>query len=145
MYATKFSVLMLAGLVAGAAPAAAQGSASRTETAAPGDSVRILVASNLKDDCSAGAMPELRINTSPKNGVLIIKVGKLKTPASHKCPNKEAAVLAAFYQSKDGFSGSDDVAIEVKKADGKTTTQSVTVNVSGTAKKSDAKKDATDL
>jgi hypothetical protein len=34
-------------------------------------------------------MPEFKVSGPPKNGSIITKVGKLKTPASYRCPNKE--------------------------------------------------------
>lgn len=149
MYAAKSNAFLAAGLLIGlaSAPAMAQDTATRTETAAPGKSVRILIASNLKDDCKPGSMPEIRISTSPKNGSLITKTGSVTTPASHKCPNKKTAATGVFYQSKDGFTGTDEVVVEVKKADGKTSTQTITITVGGSAVKGgdDTKKGATDL
>ncbi|MCC0805238.1 4-aminobutyrate aminotransferase [Methylobacterium sp. W2] len=149
MYAAKSNAFLAASLLIGLAsvPAMAQDTATRTETAAPGKSVRILIASNLKDDCKPGSMPEIRISTSPKNGSLITKTGSVTTPASHKCPNKKTAATGVFYQSKDGFTGTDEVVVEVKKADGKTSTQTITITVGGSALKGgdDTKKGATDL
>ncbi|WP_019904960.1 hypothetical protein [Methylobacterium sp. 77] len=149
MYAVKSNALLAAGLILGLAgvPALAQETANRSETAAPGKSVRILIASNLKDDCKPGSMPEIRISTSPKNGSLITKTGSVTTPASHKCPNKKTAATGVFYQSKDGYTGSDEVVIEVKKADGKTSTQTINITVGGAATKGgdSTKKGGTDL
>ena len=104
MYAVKSKTSLAAGLFLALAsvPAIAQDTATRSETAAPGKSVRILIASNLKDDCKPGSMPEIRISTSPKNGSLITKTGSVTTPSSHKCPNKKTAATGVFYQSKDG-------------------------------------------
>lgn len=142
--------LLSAGLLS-ASPVLAQTATTRSETATAGKSVRILVASNLKKDCSAGPTPELRISGSPKNGSLITKTGKLKTPASHRCPNKETAVQAVFYQSKAGFTGSDEVTVEVKNADGQVQTQTVKITVgagdakSGDQKAGEAKKEGADL
>ncbi|MCJ2132054.1 4-aminobutyrate aminotransferase [Methylobacterium sp. E-045] len=149
MYAAKSNAFLAAGLflAIASAPVLAQDTATRTETAAPGKSVRILIASNLKDDCKPGSMPEIRISTSPKNGSLITKTGSVTTPASHKCPNKKTAATGVFYQSKDGFTGTDEVVVEVKKADGKTMTQTINITVGGSATKGgdDTKKGATDL
>ncbi|MHC2001071.1 4-aminobutyrate aminotransferase [Methylobacterium sp. CM6241] len=149
MYAVKSKTFLAAGLFLALAsvPAMAQDTATRSETAAPGKSVRILIASNLKDDCKPGSMPEIRISTSPKNGSLITKTGSVTTPSSHKCPNKKTAATGVFYQSKDGFTGTDEVVVEVKKADGKTMTQTINITVGGSATKGgdESKKGATDL
>jgi len=126
--------------------ALAETTVTRSETAASGKSVRLVLAPNLKKDCAVGPMPEFRIVTAPKNGSIVTKTGKTKTPASYRCPNKEAAVQALFYQSKAGFTGSDEVTVEVKNADGAVQTQNIRLTVeAGSGKKDDAKKDSTDL
>ncbi len=136
-----FGVLLLA------APAAAQTTVTRSKTVAPGQTVRLEIAPNLKKDCSSGPMPEFKVSGAPKNGSVITKVGKLKTPASYRCPNKEAAVQALFYQANAGYSGQDEVTFEVKTSDGQIQTQTIKITVGGaTAKPStDAKKEGTDL
>jgi hypothetical protein len=94
-------------------------------------------------------MPEIRVSGAPKNGSLITKVGKIKTPAKYRCPSKEAAVQAVFYQSKDGFTGSDEVTVDVKDSDGNVQTQNIKITVnaakSDTVKPDAAKKESTDL
>jgi len=92
-------------------------------------------------------MPEFKVSGAPKNGSVITKVGKLKTPASYRCPNKEAAVQALFYQANAGYSGQDEVTFEVKSSDGQIQTQTIKITVGGAAAKpsTDAKKEGTDL
>lgn len=129
------------------APAYAQTTITKSETVASGKTVRIAIVPNLKKDCSAGPMPEFKVSGAPKNGSLITKVGKQKTPASYRCPNKETAVQGLFYQPKDGYTGSDEVTFEIKNSDGQVQTQNIkiTVGASSTKKDTDAKKDASDL
>ncbi|MGH1570216.1 Ig-like domain-containing protein [Methylobacterium sp. P31] len=133
--------LMLAG------PALAQAPATRSKTVAPGKTVRLEIAPNLKKDCSPGPMPEFKVSGPPKNGSVITKVGKVKTPARYRCPNKEAAVQALFYQPNSGFTGSDEVTFEVKSSDGQVQTQTVKITVGTSAAKSgdESKKEGTDL
>lgn len=50
-----FGVLLLAG------PAAAQTTVTRSKTVAPGQTVRLEIAPNLKKDCSSGPMPEFKV------------------------------------------------------------------------------------
>ena len=102
------AALLAGGLIlAGTAqvPAFAQTTVTRSKTVAPGKTVRLEIAPNLKKDCTPGPMPEFKVSGAPKNGSVITKVGKLKTPASYRCPNKEAAVQALFYQPNGGFTG----------------------------------------
>ena len=144
------AVLLASGLLlAGPAqvPAFAQTTVTRSKTVAPGKTVRLEIAPNLKKDCTPGPMPEFKVSGAPKNGSVITKVGKLKTPASYRCPNKEAAVQALFYQPNGGFTGADEVTFEVKGADGQVQTHNIKITVGGSGSKSgdDAKKEGTDL
>lgn len=120
------------------APAAAQTTVTRTETVATGKPVRLVIAPNLKKDCSIGPMPEIRVATAPKNGTIVTKAGKLKTPASFRCPNKDVEAQGVFYQSKAGYSGSDEVLIEIKTSEGNVERQDIRITVDA-AKKDDAK------
>ncbi|MDP4023631.1 4-aminobutyrate aminotransferase [Methylobacterium sp. NEAU 140] len=133
--------LLLAG------PALAQTTVTRSKSVASGQTVRLEIAPNLKKDCNPGPMPEIKVSGAPKNGSVITKVGKLKTPAGYRCPNKEAAVQALFYQAKAGYTGADEVTFEVKNSDGQVQTQTIKITVEPASSKagSDAKKEGTDL
>ena len=139
--------LALAGGAFLAAPALAQTTITKSETVAAGKTVRLAIVPNLKKDCSAGPIPEFRISGAPKNGALITKSGKQKTPSSYRCPNKDAAVQGLFYQPKDGYTGADEVTFEIKNSDGQVQTQNIkiTVEAASSKKESDAKKDSSDL
>ena len=141
---------LLAALVTGAvvaAPVVAQTTVTRSETAASGKAVRLAIAPNLKKDCSVGPLPEIRVATVPKNGSIITKGGKIKTPASYRCPNAEAQAQAVFYQSKPGFTGSDEVLVEIKTADGAIERQDIRITVEAAKKNetTDKKPSGTDL
>lgn len=139
--------VVMTGALLFAGSAMAQTTVTRSKTVAPGQTVRLEIAPNLKKDCTPGPMPEFKVSGAPKNGSVITKVGKLKTPASYRCPNKEAAVQALFYQPNSGFTGTDDVTFEVKSSDGQVQTQTVKITVGGANAKpgTDAKKEGTDL
>lgn len=148
------AVLLAAGPVLAAGPALAQTAAKvREHSVASGKQVRLVMVPNLKKDCSLGPQPELKVTSPPKNGALIQRAGKVKTPATYRCPNAEANVQALFYESKAGFTGSDEVTVEIKGTDGNVSTQTIklTVGAAGTKEgpkdsgKDGAKKDSTDL
>jgi len=109
--------------------ALAQTSVYRSVNAASGKSVRVRVVTNLKKDCTVGAPASIRVVTPPKNGSLVVKNGKLKTPADYRCPNVETPVQAVFYQSNPKYTGSDEVAFEVKTAEGPTQSISIKIHV----------------
>jgi hypothetical protein len=111
-------------------PALAQTSVYRSVDAEAGKPVRVRVVTNLKKDCTVGAPAAIRVVTPPKNGSLVVKNGKLKTPADYRCPNVETPVQGVFYQSKPKYTGSDEVAFEVKTAEGNTQSISIKINVS---------------
>lgn len=141
------STAILVAVVALTAPALAQTTVTRSENVASGKTVRLAIVPNLKKDCSAGPMPEIRVSGAPKNGSLVTKVGKIKTPASYRCPNKDAAVQAVFYESKANFTGADEVVVDIKNSDGQVQTQTIKITVGAAAAKTggEAKKEGTDL
>lgn len=147
MTALRPLAAILAGSLILAGPAFAQTTVTRSKAVAAGKTVRLEIAPNLKKDCSPGPMPEFKISGAPKNGSVITKVGKLKTPGSYRCPNKDAAVQALFYQPNNGFTGSDEVTFEVRSSDGQVQTQTIKITVGPASAKPDgeAKKESTDL
>jgi hypothetical protein len=138
MIAVRPFAALLAASLACAGSAHAQTVTTRSESVASGKIVRLVVAPNLKKDCSAGSLPEIKIAGAPKNGQLKTTTKKLKTPASYRCPDKEAQVAAVFYKSKADFTGTDRVLIEVKTAEGTIEKQDIRITVE--AVKTDAKK-----
>jgi hypothetical protein len=125
--------------------ALAQTSVYRSVNAASGKSVRVRVVTNLKKDCTVGAPASIRVVTPPKNGSLVVKNGKLKTPADYRCPNVETPVQAVFYQSNPKYTGSDEVAFEVKTAEGPTQSISIKINVGDKPAAAPKEKDGVDL
>lgn len=138
---------ILAAALALAAPALAQTTVTRSENVVSGKSVRLAIVPNLKKDCSPGPMPEIRVSGAPKNGSLVTKVGKIKTPASYRCPNKEAAVQAVFYEAKANYTGADEVVVDIKNSDGQVQTQTIkiTVGAAGSKPAAEPKKEGTEL
>jgi hypothetical protein len=110
--------------------ALAQTSVYRNVDAASGTPVRARMVTSLKKDCTVGAPAQIKVVTPPKNGDLVIKNDKLKTPANFRCPNIETPVQVVFYQSKPKYVGPDEVALEVKTAEGGTQSINLKINVS---------------
>ncbi|ACL61810.1 hypothetical protein [Methylobacterium nodulans] len=135
-------ILALAACAVLAGPAQAQSAKTIERTVASGKQIRLLAVPNLKKDCSLGPQPELKVTAPPKNGSLIQRAGRMKTPATYRCPNVEATIQAVFYESKAGFTGTDEVTVEVKGADGTTAVRTIKLKVGGSG---DAKGDTTEL
>jgi hypothetical protein len=142
----KTITCLLVGLLLGAAaPALAQTNTYRSGTVAPGKTARIGVVTSLKKDCTVGPTVEVKVLAPPKHGTLNVRKGKLKTPATFRCPNIETSVQGLFYQASPGYTGTDEVKYEAKAPDG--TTRQITVQINVTDKPSSAPKDegATEL
>jgi len=134
-------------LVLGAAPAFAQTNIYRSVSVAPGQSARLGVVTALKKDCSIGTLEDVRVVTAPKNGQLAVRKGKVKTPASFRCPNVETPVQALFYQPKANYAGADEVTYESRVTGMPTQTITVKITVDGKAAPAGGKekKDVLDL
>ena len=123
----RYALLPAAALALLAAPALAQ--TVRTATIPPGKPARIAVVTALKNDCSVGTVGSIRVITAPKSGSIVVRGGKLKTPASFRCPNVETPVQALFYEPNRNFQGTDEIAYETQSTDGATQTFTLKINV----------------
>jgi hypothetical protein len=148
---TRFCAPLLAGsilILAAAAPVAAQEKTYRSADAVTGKTLRLGIYANVSKDCVAGPLPEIKVVTSPKNGALQVKDGKVKPGTLARCPKLEVPVQGVFYESNAKFTGVDEVAYEVKHTDGKVQSFTLKINVAPAAKpaaKPGAKPGAIDL
>ena len=122
------AVLTMAAALA-AAPALAQTGTQRSTSVEKGKPLRIAVITALKKDCSTGDVGTIRVITPPKNGQFAIRSGKVKTPASFRCPNVETPSQQLFYQSRANFAGVEEVSYETRTSDGLTETFTVKITV----------------
>jgi hypothetical protein len=120
---------MTAAIAAGPAFAQSTTNLYRSVSVEKGKSVRLAIVTALKKDCSLGEVGGVRIINAPKNGQLAVRSGKLKTPASFRCPNVETPVQGLFYQSKASFAGPDEVSYETRTPEGATETYTVKITV----------------
>lgn len=129
-------------LVAG--DASAQTSSYRTVNVEGGKPARLATVTALKTDCSVGTLGGVRVVTPPKNGTLTLRQGKLKTPASFRCPNVETPVEGVFYLANPRFKGTDEAVYETKSPEGRVDRFTVRIEV-GDKPDAKPKSDATDL
>ncbi len=141
--------LSLSALVAlGAGPAGAQEQVFRTADVPPGKQVRLGVYGNVSKECTVGPMPEIKVATPPKHGQLAIRNMKTKPGTLKRCASLEVPIQNVFYQAPAKYNGPDEVAYEVKQADGRVRVLTVKINVSDKAKpdaKPEAKSEGADL
>ena len=123
----KISALVASALVLWGGVASAD--TNRTATIQPGKPARLAVVTGLKKDCTVGDVGSIRVITAPKNGSIVVRGGKLKTPASFRCPNVETPIQALFYTANKNFQGTDEISYETKNTEGGTETFTVKINV----------------
>ena len=123
----------------------AQDSTYRSVRAMSGQSVRLSAHFTLKQDCSAQPAPEIRVVTPPSNGTLSVRVATARAPQAGQCRNIETPARVVFYQSHQGYTGPDQVVVELKKANGSTETQSVAITVEPAKRPAPQKPGTTEL
>lgn len=91
--------------------------------------IRIGLYINVKPDCTSGPLPTIRLATAPQNGKVTVKQGRVKATNYKQCLALEVPGYIALYRSASGFSGSDNLELEVKYSNGRSEIQKITVQV----------------
>jgi hypothetical protein len=99
----------------------------------PATDIRVGVFINVKNDCTSGPLPTIRLAEPPKSGKVQVKSGKISAKNYKTCLTLEAPAHIAFYRSEAGFSGNDVFTLEIRYPEGRVEIQKITVNVSDTA------------
>jgi hypothetical protein len=122
-------------LIALATPSLAQSplaTVERSVKALPNKDTQIGLYLNVREDCTSGPLPTLRLISPPKSGKVVVKTAKVKATNYKACLALEVPAHIAFYKSAPDFSGADVMSVEVSYPAGRTEIQKITVNVSGT-------------
>lgn len=140
-----WAALLGCTLIAGAA--GAQERLFRSVDVAPGKPVRLGMAGNVSQECKPGPLPEVKVITAPRNGQLAIRDGKTKAGALTRCPSLEVPARGVFYEARARFNGTDEVAYEVRRPDGRVQVFTFKITVSEQAKPAPANpaRESTDL
>jgi hypothetical protein len=123
-------------LIALATPSLAQSplaTVERSVKALPNKDTQIGLYLNVREDCTSGPLPTIRLISPPKSGKVVVKTAKVKATNYKACLALEVPAYIAFYKSAPDFSGADVMSVEVTYPAGRTEIQKITVNVSGTA------------
>ena len=83
----------------------------------------------LRQDCTAGPLPVVRLVTPPTHGNVTMKQGRLRATNIKQCLGMEVPAFIAIYRSAKDFIGEDNFTLEVTGAGGKTQLQRITVTV----------------
>jgi hypothetical protein len=125
----RLSLVLAAGLATCAASVSFGQEVARTARGEPGKEIRIGVYVNVKQDCTSGPLPTIRLVAKPANGTVTVKSAKINAKNYKQCLAMEVPGYVAFYKSEPTFNGVDTFTIEIKYPEGKTETQKLNVTV----------------
>ena len=123
------TALIVLTLAAASAQTVEQQTVEREVKAQAGRQVRVGAYFSLKQDCTPGQLPAIRLVENPANGAVVVRSGKVRATNVRQCLAVEVPAFVAFYRSQPDFSGTDTFLIEVKGADGKIQHQRIRVVV----------------
>ena len=93
-------------------------------------------ASAHKSNCSAGALPTIRVLEAPKSGTLTVRKAVLTTNKIIGCPSLKTPAQVVFDLANAGYAGPDHVKYEVTSESGEVATYDVTITVKAAAPQS---------
>jgi len=95
----------------------------------PDTNINAGIFTTLRQDCTAGPLPVVRLVTPPTHGNVTMKQGRLRATNIKQCLGMEVPAFIAIYRSAKDFIGEDNFTLEVTGAGGKTQLQRITVTV----------------
>jgi hypothetical protein len=101
----------------------------RTARGLAGQDIRVGVYVNVRQDCTSGPLPTIRLTTAPAHGKVTVKKANINATNYRQCLALEVPGYVAVYKSQPDFSGNDEFILEVKFPNGKTEVQRITVTV----------------
>jgi hypothetical protein len=104
----------------------------RDVRAMPGSDVRVGIYTSIKQDCTSGPLPAIRLVTPPAHGTITVKRATLKATNFKQCLATDVPAFVAFYRAVQDFNGTDEFVLEVKFSGGRKQTQHFRVSVSNT-------------
>jgi hypothetical protein len=98
----------------------------------PDTNINAGVFTAIRQDCTAGPLPVVRLLTPPAHGKVTVRQGRLRATNVQQCLGIEVPAFVAIYRSVKDFFGQDSFTVEVTSEGGKRQVQRITVTVSGT-------------
>jgi hypothetical protein len=105
-------------------------SVDRNVRATPGSDVRVGIYTSMKQDCTSGPLPAIRLVTPPVHGTITVKRATLKATNFKQCLATDLPAFVAIYRAVQDFSGTDEFELEVNFSGGRKQTQHFHVSVS---------------
>ena len=98
----------------------------------PDTNINAGIFATIRNNCTAGPLPAVRLITPPAHGHVTVKQGRLRATNVKQCLGPELPAFIAIYRSAQDFIGEDIFMLEVTSAAGKTELQRITVTVTKT-------------
>ena len=80
-------------------------------------------------DCTAAALPTIRVVEAPRSGLLTVRRGVLTTNRLANCPGLRIPAQVAFYQARPGVGGTDHFVYLVTNPDGLVAAYDVSITI----------------
>jgi hypothetical protein len=95
----------------------------------PDTNINAGIFATIRNNCTAGPLPAVRLVTPPVHGKVTVKQGKLRATNMKNCLGLEVPAFVAIYRSARDFIGQDRFTLEVIGSNGKAQIQQITVTV----------------
>ena len=95
----------------------------------PDTNINAGIFTTIRNNCTAGPLPAVRLITPPAHGKVTVKQGRLRATNLKQCLGLELPAFVAIYRSAQDFIGQDIFTLEVIGAEGKSQIQRITVTV----------------
>jgi hypothetical protein len=107
-------------------------SVDRNVRANPDSDVRVGIYTSIKQDCTSGPLPAIRLLTPPAHGTITVHRATLKATNFKQCLATDVPAFVAIYRAVKNFSGADEFELEVSFSGGRKQTQHFHVSISNT-------------
>ena len=95
----------------------------------PDTNINAGIFATIRQNCTAGPLPVVRLLTPPAHGNVTVKQGNLRATNVKQCLGMELPAFVAIYRSAQDFIGQDVFTLEVIGSGGKSQIQRITVTV----------------
>jgi|SRR5689334_19716245 hypothetical protein len=95
----------------------------------PDTNINAGIFTTIRNNCTAGPLPAVRLVMPPAHGKVTVKQGKLQATNVKNCLGLEVPAFVAIYRSARDFIGQDKFTLEVVGSNGKSQIQQITVTV----------------
>ena len=96
----------------------------------PGSDVRVGIYTSIRQDCTSGPLPAIRLVTPPAHGKITVRRAMLKATNFKQCLATDVPAFVAIYRAVQDFNGTDEFELEVSFSGGRKQTQHFHVSVS---------------